>query len=304
MKHFPVMCEQVLSYLAVRADGFYLDATCGLGGHTRAIAERLTSGRVIACDRDAESLELAARNLEPCRDRVILRKALFSGLESLMAELRLPRLDGLLADLGASYYQLTTPERGFTLSAATAPLDMRLDREQPTTAADLVNRLTEDELADLFYRLAGERRSRSFARALVRARPLRTMGDLARVVESVAPRGKSRLHPATRVAMALRMAVNRELEELEALLEALPRLLAPAGRVVILAFHSTEDALVKHKFRELARRGLLRLLTKHVVRPEPEEVRENPPSRSARLRAAERTQAEAEYDDGDISNTD
>lgn len=302
MQHFPVMCDEALSYLAVRADGWYLDATCGLGGHTRAIADRLKSGRVIACDRDAESLELAARNLEPCKDRVILRKALFSELEDLLAELGVPCVDGLLADLGASYYQLTAPERGFTLSAAMAPLDMRMDRSQPTTAADLVNRLTENELADLFFRLAGERRARKLARALVRARPLRTMGDLARVVESVAPRGKSRLHPATRAAMALRIAVNREIEELEALLEALPRLLAPGGRAVVVAFHSTEDALVKQRFRELARRGVVRLMTRHVVRPQAQEVRMNPPSRSARLRAVERIQAETGYEDGDISN--
>jgi len=288
MQHYPVMCEQVLSYLAVRADGCYLDATCGLGGHTRAIAERLTSGRVIACDRDAESLEIAARNLEPWSDRIILRQALFSELEKLLAELDVAGVNGLVADLGPSYYQLTNPERGFSLYASAAPLDMRMGRSQPLTAADLVNRLSEDELADLFYRLAGERRARKLARALVRARPVRTMGELARIVESAAPRGKGRLHPATRVALALRMAVNRELEELEALLEALPRLLAPGGRAVMVAFHSTEDTIVKHRFRDLARRGVVRLLSKHVVRPQAQEVRENPPSRSARLRAVER----------------
>jgi 16S rRNA (cytosine1402-N4)-methyltransferase len=294
MQHYPVMCEQVLSQLAVRPEGCYLDATCGLGGHTRAIAERLSSGRVIACDRDAESLELAAGNLASWREKIILRKARFSELEKVLGELGVRQVDGLLADLGSSYYQLTSPERGFSLYAASAPLDMRMDRSEPVTAADLVNRLSEEELADLFYRLAGERRARKLARALVRARPVRTMGELARVVESVAPRGKSRLHPATRVALALRMAVNREREELEALVEALPRLLVPGGRAVIIAFHSTEDTLVKHKFRDLARRGMVRLLNKHVIRPEPQEVRENPPSRSARLRAVERILAETE----------
>lgn len=287
------MCEQVLSQLGVRPEGCYLDATCGLGGHTRAIAERLSSGRVIGCDRDAESLEIAARNLAACRDRIILRQARFSELERVLEELGIRQVDGLVADLGSSYYQLTAPERGFSLYAASAPLDMRMDRSEPVTAAELINRLSEEELADLLYRLAGERRARKLARALVRARPVRTMGQLARVVESVAPRGRSRLHPATRVALALRMAVNRELEELEALLESLPRLLGPGGRAVIVAFHSTEDTLVKHKFRDLARRGIVRLLTKHVIRPEPREIRENPPSRSARLRAVERMQAEA-----------
>lgn len=296
------MREQVVSFLAVRPEGCYLDATCGLGGHTRAIAERLSSGRVIACDRDAESLEIAARDLEPWREKIILRQARFSELESVLGELGIRQVDGLVADLGASYYQLTAADRGFSLYAAEAPLDMRMDRSEPVTAADLVNQLSEDRLADLFYRLAGERRARKLARALVRARPVRTMGELARIVESVAPRGKSRLHPATRVALALRMAVNRELEELEALVEALPRLLAPGSRAVIIAFHSTEDALVKNRFRELARRGAVRLLTKHVIRPEAEEVRENPPSRSARLRAIERLQAEAGYQDGNIGN--
>lgn len=298
------MREQVVSFLAVRPEGCYLDATCGLGGHTRAIAERLSSGRVIACDRDAESLEIAARELEPWREKIILRQARFSELERVLGQLGIRQVDGLVADLGSSYYQLTAPERGFSLYAAAAPLDMRMDRSEPVTAADLVNQLSEDRLADLFYRLAGERRARKLARALVRARPVRTMGELARIVESVAPRGKSRLHPATRVALALRMAVNRELEELEALVEALPRLLAPGGRAVVIAFHSTEDALVKNRFRDLARRGAVRLLTKHVVRPEAEEVRENPPSRSARLRAIERIEAEAGYEDGNTGNAD
>ncbi len=298
------MREQVVGFLAVRPEGCYLDATCGLGGHTRAIAERLSSGRVIACDRDAESLEIAAKDLEPWRERIILRQARFSELERVLGELGIRQVDGLVADLGSSYYQLTAPERGFSLYADGAPLDMRMDRSEPVTAADLVNQLSEDRLADLFYRLAGERRARKLARALVRARPVRTMGELARIVESVAPRGKGRLHPATRVALALRMAVNRELEELEALVEALPRLLVPGGRAVVIAFHSTEDALVKNRFRDLARRGAVRLLTKHVIRPEPEEVRENPPSRSARLRAIERIEAEAGYEDGNTGNAD
>lgn len=298
------MRQEVLDFLAVRPEGWYLDATAGLGGHTSAIAERLVTGRVIACDRDAESLAMAQRNLEPWGEKVIFRKALFSELQQVLLDLGIRQVDGLVADLGPSYYQLTDPERGFSLMAAAAPLDARMDRTEPVTAAELINRLSERELADLFYRLAGERRARKLARAITRARPLRTMGELVRIVESVAPWGKSRLHPATRVAMALRMAVNRELEELDALLGALPGLLAPAGRAVIIAFHSGEDKRVKHRFQELARRGSVRLLTKHVVRPRPEEVRENPPSRSARLRAIERIQREANNDDGDVGNAD
>lgn len=298
------MREEVVAFLAVRPEGYYLDATAGLGGHTRAIAQRLTTGRVIACDRDAESLEIAQRNLEPWKEKVIFRKARFSELERVLADLGIRQVDGLVADLGPSYYQLTDPERGFSLMAADAPLDARMDRTEEVTAADLINQLSEKELADLFYRLAGERRARKLARAITRARPIHTVGQLVRLVESVAPGRKSRLHPATRVAMALRMAVNRELEELEALLEALPRLVAPGGRAVIIAFHSGEDTKVKHRFQELARQGSVRLLTKHVVRPRPEEVRENAPSRSARLRAVERIQREAEYDDGNMGNAD
>jgi 16S rRNA (cytosine1402-N4)-methyltransferase len=304
MRHYPVMREEVVAFLAVRPEGYYLDATAGLGGHTRAIAQRLTTGRVIACDRDAESLEIAQRNLEPWKEKVIFRKARFSELERVLADLGIRQVDGLVADLGPSYYQLTDPERGFSLMAADAPLDARMDRTEEVTAADLINQLSEKELADLFYRLAGERRARKLARAITRARPIHTVGQLVRLVESVAPGRKSRLHPATRVAMALRMAVNRELEELEALLEALPRLVAPGGRAVIIAFHSGEDTKVKHRFQELARQGSVRLLTKHVVRPRPEEVRENAPSRSARLRAVERIQREAEYDDGNMGNAD
>jgi 16S rRNA (cytosine1402-N4)-methyltransferase len=298
------MRDEVVSFLAVRPEGCYLDATAGLGGHTEAIARRLTTGRVIACDRDAESLEIARRNLEPWAGKIVFRKALFSELDRVLLDLGIGPVDGLVADLGPSYYQLTDPERGFSLMASGAPLDARMDRTEPVTAADWINRLSEKELADLFYRLAGERRARKLARAITRARPVHTMGQLARIVESAAPGGKSRLHPATRVAMALRMAVNRELEELDALLEALPRLVAPGGRAVIIAFHSGEDTRVKRKFQELARQGGFRLLTKHVVRPRPEEVRENPPSRSARLRAVERIKQEADNNDGNMGNAD
>lgn len=298
------MREEVLGFLAVRPDGCYLDATTGMGGHTEAIARCLTTGRVIACDRDGETLEMARRNLAPWGEKIVFRKALFSELENVLLNLGIRQVDGLVADLGPNYQQLTSQDRGFSVHAASAPLDMRMDRTQELTAADLVNHLSEKDLADLFYRLAGERSARRVARAITRARPIRTMGELVRLIESVAPWRKSRLHPATRVAMALRIAVNREMEELDALLEALPRLVAPGGRAVVIAFHSGEDTKVKHRLQEMARRGNFRLLTKHVVRPRLEEVRENPPSRSARLRAVERIHAGTRNEHGNMGNVD
>ena len=282
--HYPVLREEIVEYLALRPDGVYVDATTGLGGHTEEISRRVTSGRVIACDRDAESLTMAQSRLEPWKDRIVFRQARFSQMESALSDVG--RVDGLLADLGISYWQLTHPERGFSFMGD-APLDMRYDRQEETTAEDLINQLPERELADLFFRLAGERGGRKVARAIVRARPIRTTSQLARLVESVAPRTKSHLHPATRVFMALRMEVNQELSELHDLLEALPRLVKPGGRAVIVTFHSTEDREVKRAFQALGRQGKATILTKHVVKPSFRESQENAPSRSAKLRAVE-----------------
>ncbi len=279
------MLAECLEYLGVKPDGVYLDATAGLGGHTRAIAERLASGYVIACDRDAESLELARKNTADVAARIRFYAVSFARLEEMIEAEGLPRLDGLLADLGVSRYQLTESGRGFSLMAD-GPLDMRLDRAQKVTAADIVNFTSEKELADLIYQLGEERRSRKISRAIVRARPIRTTGQLATLIESAVPRTE-KIHPATRTFLALRLAVNQELEELDALLASLPRLVKAGGRVVILSFHSLEDRRVKQSFQAMARAGRARILTPHVVRPSEEEVQENPPSRSAKLRAVE-----------------
>ena len=195
------------------------------------------------------------------------------------------QVDGLLADLGVSRYQLTEPERGFSLMAD-GPLDMRMDRSGGTTAADLVNFMSEKELAGLIFRLGEERRSRQAARAIVRARPLHTTGQLAHVVEQAIPR-TGRLHPATQIFMALRLAVNGELDQLEGLLAELPRLVRGGGGGVFITFMSLEDRLVKRGFQDMARSGRAEILTKHVIRPSEEEVRSNPPSRSAKLRAVQ-----------------
>ena len=289
MQHQSVMLAESLEFLAVRPDGAYVDATAGLGGHTRAIAERLTTGLVVSNDRDAESLEAARRNVGELSERVRFHCGPFSALRSALDEAGVEKVDGLLADLGVSRYQLTDPERGFSLMAE-GPLDMRMNRSQPTTAADLVNFSAEKALADLIYQLGEERRSRRIARAIVRARPIHTTGQLARVVEEAVPR-TGRLHPATLTFMALRLAVNDELGELDSLLATAPDLVRSGGRIVVISFMSLEDRRVKQKFQELARAGTVQILTKHVVRPGENEIAGNPASRSARLRAVERMKA-------------
>ena len=281
--HVPVMLEESLDYLAIRPGGVYLDATCGLGGHTRAIAQR--GGTVIACDRDLESLEIARSNTLDQTARIRFHKAAFAELRETLKAEKISQLDGLLADLGVSRYQLTEGERGFSLMAD-GPLDMRMDRSEPATAAEIVNYESEKNLADLIYRLGEERRSRKIARAIVRARPIRTTGQLAKLIEEAVPR-TGKIHPATQTFMALRLAVNQEHEQLQALLDALPALLKPGGRVVIITFMSTEDRQVKRAFQDLERNGFAGILTRHVVRPSDAEVAGNAPSRSAKLRALE-----------------
>ena len=285
-QHFSVLLNESLEYLAIRPDGFYLDLTAGLGGHTRAIAERLENGLIIACDRDAESLELARKATASVASRVRFFHGSFSEMPKALEQYGVAAADGVLADLGVSRFQLNTRERGFSLMED-GPLDMRMDRRGEVTAADLVNEMGEKALADLIYQLGEERRSRRISRAIVRARPILTTGRLARVVEEVVPR-TGRIHPATQTFMALRLAVNRELEELEALLRLAPERLRLGGRFVVLTFMSLEDRIVKGAFQSLARAGSARILTKHVVKPAREEVLKNPASRSAKLRALER----------------
>jgi 16S rRNA (cytosine1402-N4)-methyltransferase len=258
--------------------------TAGLGGHAGAIAERLgDGGLVIACDRDAESLELAKANTSAYAARIRFYQGVFSKLPEALKENGVTKVDGLLADLGVSRYQLSTAERGFSLMED-GDLDMRMDRSQGVTAAELVNEMPEKALADLIYQLGEERRSRRISRAIVRARPILTTGRLARIIEEAVPR-TGRIHPATQTFMALRLRVNEEFEELERLLEIAPAWIRPGGRFVVLTFMSAEDRRVKHAFQALARQGRAAILTKHVVRPSDREIAENPASRSAKLRA-------------------
>ena len=280
-QHYPVMLAEVLEYLAIKPGGTYCDATAGLGGHTRAIAEQLNlaaGGRLISNDRDPQSLEMAEKNAAEFADRIVFRHAAFS-------ELDYSGLDGLVADLGVSRFQLTDPERGFSFQSE-GLLDMRMDQTRGITAAELVNYSAEKAIADWIFQLGEERRARKIARAIVKARPIRSTLHLAGVVEQAVPR-TGPIHPATRTFQALRMVVNREQEELDALLEAAPGMVCPGGRIVMISFHSLEDRKVKERFRELARSGRATILTKKPIIPDENEVRKNPPSRSAKLRAVE-----------------
>jgi 16S rRNA (cytosine1402-N4)-methyltransferase len=286
--HVPVLLEPALEMLGVRPGGFYVDGTVGLGGHAVEVLRRSApSGRLLGLDRDAETLARARDRLAPFGDRARLVHADWRTLPDRLGD---ERPDGVLLDLGVSSLQLDTPERGFSFRAD-GPLDMRMDRSAGLTAADLVNRLPERELADLIYRYGEERASRRIARAIVRARQkahLRTTGELAAVVRAAAGRArKPGRDPATLTFQALRIHVNRELEGLADALEAIAHRLAAGGRLVVIAFHSLEDREVKNALRDLAR-GEFTLLTRKPVRPADEETARNPRARSARLRALAR----------------
>jgi 16S rRNA (cytosine1402-N4)-methyltransferase len=289
--HTPVMLQEVLEWLRIKADGTYIDATAGAAGHSEAIAERISSGRLISLDRDAQALQIAQERLKRFGSKVSCVLSPFSRIAEAARELGIPKVDGVLADLGVSSMQLDQPERGFSFREA-GPLNMRMGVSaggDELTADEIVNRWSENELADLLYREADEHDSRRIARAVVRARPIRDTAHLATVVAGSRKQwGRQRLHPATKTFLALRIAVNREMEELGQFLSRVPATMNPGGRCVILTYHSREDRMVKEAFREAERQGELKVLTKHVVRPSEEEERANPRSRSAKLRCAEK----------------
>ncbi|HVS86654.1 MAG TPA: 16S rRNA (cytosine(1402)-N(4))-methyltransferase RsmH [Candidatus Acidoferrum sp.] len=288
--HTPVMLDEVLEWLRIKPEGTYIDATLGAGGHSAAIAQKLANGngRLISLDRDAQALELAGERLKGFGKKVTLVHGAFSRIAEVVQELGIPPVDGVLADLGVSSMQLDQAGRGFSFREA-GPLDMRMDDSEEITAGEIVNRWQEKELADLLYREADERDSRRIARAIVRARPLRDTAHLATVVAGARKQwGRQRLHPATKTFLALRIAVNREMEELGQFLFRTPATLSSGGRWVVLSYHSREDRLVKHAFQEGERQGTLRVLTKHVIRPSELEMAANPRSRSAKLRCAEK----------------
>jgi 16S rRNA (cytosine1402-N4)-methyltransferase len=294
--HVSVLLKQAIEFLAVRRGGTYIDATLGLGGHSWEIARRLgAQGHLIGFDKDPAALERARERLtkppaEWASDwpKVELVHASFAEVAEHVAA---ASADGLLADLGVSSMQLENAARGFSFQAD-GPLDMRMNTQSGLTAEQVVNRFDERELADAIYEFGEERRSRRIARAICRARPIHTTAQLAGVISAAARpmnQAERRIHPATRTFQAIRILVNRELEDLRALLSSGsgPQVLKPGGRLVIISFHSLEDRIVKDALREGARQ-IYRVLTKKPMTADQEEIDRNPRSRSAKLRAAER----------------
>jgi 16S rRNA (cytosine1402-N4)-methyltransferase len=308
VEHVPVLTAEVVRGLDVRAGGCYLDATVGGGGHTRAILEASApGGRVLGLDADIEAAHRARTRLAHFGERVTVVHASYVALLSVAQREGFYPLDGVIFDLGFSSWQIEDPQRGFSFGLP-GPLDMRFDTTSGVTAADLVNRHSEEELIELFLSYGEEPRSRQIARAIVRARPLHTTEELAVVVSEAVGGRRGALHPATRVFQALRIAVNRELEAIEMALPEAVAALKPGGRLGVIAFHSLEDRIVKRFLQQEARdcicppeypvcrcdhKRTLRLIgasgkgRKPVV-PTAAEIRRNPRSRSAKLRLAER----------------
>ena len=295
--HVPVLLKEAIDFLAVRRGGTYIDATVGLGGHSYEIAKRLGApGHLIGLDKDPAALRIARERLTgsagvpPAADwpEITLMQCSFAEVGKRFSS---KFADGILADIGVSSLQLDDAARGFSFQAD-GPLDMRMDPRGERTAEQVVNHLDERQLADVIYEFGEERRSRRIARAICRSRPIRSTAHLADVISAAARpmnQAERRIHPATRTFQALRIFVNRELEDLKALLEAAPRILKPGGRVVVISFHSLEDRIVKDAFREGAMKDKhFRVLTKKPVTATELESDRNPRARSAKLRAAER----------------
>ena len=287
--HVPVLLKEAIDFLAVRRGGTYIDATVGLGGHSLEIARRLGApGHLIGFDKDPAALEIARERLTG-EDWPTVE--LLHGSFAELVKNQEPRAtNGILADLGVSSLQISDAARGFSFQAD-GPLDMRMNPQSEPTAEQVVNQFDERELADLIYEFGEERRSRRIARAIVRSRPILTTAQLAAVISTAARpmnQAERRIHPATRTFQALRIFVNRELDDLRKLLEAAPQLLKPGGRLVVISFHSLEDRMVKDAMREGAKLGQYRLLTKKPVTASEAEIDRNPRARSAKMRAAER----------------
>ena len=288
--HVPVLTAEVLQQLQPERGGVFVDCTIGLGGHSMAL---LSAGatRVIGLDRDSDALARARDRLAPWRDQVELVHDDYRNLDAVLDRLGVTLVDGTLADLGVSSMQFDAPGRGFSFQRD-EPLDMRMDRSAGDTAADLVARASERELADAIFQFGEERLSRRIARAIVSARgdaPIETTGRLAAIVRRAGSRrGRLRIDPATRTFQAFRIWVNRELDGLDRFLETAARRLREGARLVVITFHSLEDRIVKHTFRALQTRQLVKVLTKKPIAPGAGEVHRNPRARSAKLRAAER----------------
>jgi 16S rRNA (cytosine1402-N4)-methyltransferase len=303
LTHAPVLREEAVELLAVQPGGRYVDCTVGAGGHARAILDAASpGGLLLGLDQDPAALTIAAQNLAPFGDSVRLVEANFRHLQRVCLQNNFVPVHGILFDLGLSSMQLEDAERGFSFQIE-APLDMRMSPQQALTASEIVNGYSERDLAELIYRYGEEPAGRRIARAIVRARPLRTTTELASVISHAVSGPRRRIHPATRTFQALRIAVNDELGALQAALAQARDLLGRGGRLAVISFHSLEDRIVKLFFQTEARhcicppgqpvcacghRATLRIITRRPLTPKPEEIAANPRSRSARLRAAEK----------------
>ena len=300
--HQPVLYKEIIHALQPRRSGRYVDGTLGAGGHARGILEAsVPDGQLLGLDVDLQALALARKTLAPYEQRTHLVQASYTSLSDQLARLGWEEVDGIVLDLGASSMQFDTPERGFSF-AHDAPLDMRFGTSMLKTAADLVNKLSERELADLIYQYGEERDSRKIARAIVKARPLHTTRELVAVIEAVSPRRGDRIHPATRTFQALRIAVNEELASIEEVLPQAVTSLKSGGRLAVISFHSLEDRIVKDFFREQSkdlinppyeqiyeeRKATLKEVNRKPITPSDEEIKSNPRARSAKLRIVEK----------------
>jgi len=293
--HTPVMLKEALDYLSLGPGKVIVDATVGTGGHSRAILERITpGGRLIGIDRDQESLGVAKARLQEYDGSFEFVHSNFTDIDKVLESLKIKKIDGILFDLGISSFQLEDPHRGFSFQNE-GPLDMRLDRDSYISAYDLVNNLNEDEISDLLWTFGQERWHNRIAHLVVEERekhPIATTRELATIVEKAIPyryRNRHyRIHPATRTFQAVRIAVNRELETLESAINKAIAVMGKNARICVISFHSLEDRVVKHAFRNAAANGLLQLITPKPLTPMQSEVVENPSSRSSKLRVAEK----------------
>jgi 16S rRNA (cytosine1402-N4)-methyltransferase len=289
--HKPVMVDEVLDYLNLQSGQIILDCTVGGGGHASGILDKIKpDGFLIGIDKDMEILQTAKQALSKTTGKFKLYHADYSDIDEVLRQAEVDKVNGVLLDLGVSSLQFDQADRGFSF-AKEAPLDMRMDRSRGITAQNLIQRLSETELAELLWKYGEERWSRRIARAILKEKKgvgITSTIQLAAIVERVVPRGKSKIHPATRVFQALRIAVNKELDNLEIFLDKIYNYMAVGARIVIISFHSLEDRIVKNKFIEKAKQNIFKVLTKKPITPREAEIEENVRSRSAKLRAAER----------------